>query len=103
MPVVVQTRVSRREGDGWVVANGWAVWCPGCEDVHAMGDHSFDGDLERPTFAPSILVQYGQVAGVTKRCHSFLTGGVWQFLGDSTHALAGQSIPAVPFPEDEPH
>ena len=32
-------------------------------------------------------------------CHSFLVDGVWQFLGDSAHALAGQNVPMVPLPD----
>jgi hypothetical protein len=32
-------------------------------------------------------------------CHSFLTNGQWQFLGDSAHKLAGQTVPAVPLPD----
>ena len=32
-------------------------------------------------------------------CHSFLRTGVWEFLGDSAHHLAGQSAPMVPLPD----
>lgn len=32
-------------------------------------------------------------------CHSFLREGVWEFLSDSAHALAGQTVPMVPIPE----
>lgn len=32
-------------------------------------------------------------------CHSFLTGGLWQFLDDCAHALAGQTVPMVPLPD----
>jgi hypothetical protein len=32
-------------------------------------------------------------------CHSFIRNGVWEFLGDSAHKLAGQHIPMVPIPE----
>lgn len=31
-------------------------------------------------------------------CHSFLRNGVWQFLPDSTHQLAGQNFDMVPLP-----
>jgi hypothetical protein len=31
-------------------------------------------------------------------CHSFLKDGQWQFLSDSAHALAGQTVPMVPLP-----
>lgn len=32
-------------------------------------------------------------------CHSFLRAGVWDFLGDSAHDLAGQKVPMVPLPD----
>lgn len=32
-------------------------------------------------------------------CHSFLRDGVWDFLGDCAHALAGQKVPMVPVPD----
>ena len=73
--------------------------CPGCNDLHAVTLDGWDvdtGDLDRPTVSPSILVRGGS-EGIT--CHSFLRAGVWEFLPDSTHTLAGQSVPMVPLPE----
>jgi hypothetical protein len=32
-------------------------------------------------------------------CHSFLTDGVWNFLGDCTHEMKNKQVPVVPFPE----
>jgi hypothetical protein len=32
-------------------------------------------------------------------CHSFLKNGQWQFLGDSTHRLAGGTSQMVPLPD----
>lgn len=32
-------------------------------------------------------------------CHSFLRDGVWDFLSDSAHALAGQQVPMIPIPD----
>ncbi len=32
-------------------------------------------------------------------CHSFVRDGHWQFLADSAHALAGQTVPLVPMPD----
>lgn len=32
-------------------------------------------------------------------CHSFLRNGVWEFLGDSAHRLAGQRVPVEPLPD----
>lgn len=85
--------------------------CPGCDDNHQIyvGTWTFNGNLERPTFTPSVLIrgnqwpkdeypEYHKAAhsrvspgGVTV-CHSFVTDGRIQFLGDCTHALAGQTV-----------
>lgn len=85
--------------DGGTVAR---MWCPGCEDHHmvrldAATGWTWNGDMERPTFTPSILVNGGSQ---DRRCHSFVTDGAWQFLTDSTHPLAGQTVPMVPIPEE---
>lgn len=82
--------------------------CPGCDDNHQIhvGTWTFNGDLERPTFTPSLLVggvqwepnagfhkpNHDVVAGEPIVCHSFVTDGRIQFLGDCTHALAGQTV-----------
>lgn len=94
-------------------------WCPGCDGAHGInvGDGpgprwTWNGDANRPTFQPSILVRYdhwvppadtlemsekirlGEVVQtqVHDVCHSFVTDGRIQFLGDCTHALAGQTV-----------
>lgn len=71
-------------------------WCPGCDDLHAIRPGTWDWDPNTLTVSPSILVQGG---GKNITCHSFLRDGQWEFLGDSTHALAGQTVPMVPLPE----
>lgn len=97
-------------------------WCPGCEHVHGIthgpGAWTWNGDLDRPTFAPSVLVHPHQTlieasldgdaltapenVTTTPRCHSFVTEGRIQFLGDSTHPLAGQTVdlPAWPYGDE---
>lgn len=61
----------------------------------------FNGDLERPTFGPSVKTE--QVLGHRMDhetdsatgfgvCHSFIKDGRIQFLADCTHALAGQTV-----------
>ena len=81
-------------------------WCPGCEGVHqvqvAEGGWGWNGSFDLPTFTPSILVTYngsdaGQLDDDGSRapyavCHSFVTDGRIQFLGDCTHPLAGQTV-----------
>lgn len=82
-------------------------WLPPGETVespHNAGKPhwSFNGDLERPVFGPSILSHWDefQGEGVPKKqhvCHSFVgcngaQPGQITFLGDCTHALANQTV-----------
>jgi hypothetical protein len=68
----------------------WCVRCPACEQTHVFDKRwTFNGDHARPTFAPSMLVG----ASSKNICHSFLTAGVWKYLPDCTHAMAGQQVP----------
>lgn len=66
-----------------------AIHCPGCGCLHAFDPErwQWNGDLEAPTFSPSMLVRAWEGA---PRCHSFVTAGRIRFLADSTHELAGQ-------------
>lgn len=88
--------------NGSDVADGMGMWCPGCDDLHAVrlgpNGWAFDGNVDAPTFNPSILVQYGTRPG-DRRCHSFVRGGHWEFLSDCTHVLAGQRVPMVALPD----
>lgn len=104
--------------------NGTASFkCPGCKLFHSMNvggkgspGWAFNGDLEKPTFTPSILARNGHYASHHKQgdqcwcdynkenpddytegfecsvCHSFVTDGEIQFLPDCTHELAGQTV-----------
>lgn len=83
------------------------VWCPGCDMLHrinVLGEDGsrdsviwdWDGNMERPTFDPSILVFRDNDK---KRCHSYLKNGQWQFLTDSGHGLAGKTFGMVPLPD----
>jgi hypothetical protein len=148
------------------------TWCPGCDSMHPFtieappgpdGDRlnsgttwQWDGNLERPTFSPSLLCHSSihlcegehdptpcpdyescearghaigyVVDGVLRfrfpegppegldpvyccgsqphtkdpawgNCHSFLRAGRWEFLSDSAHHLAGQTVDMVPLPD----
>lgn len=104
-----------------VAGGGLAFWCPGCEEAHVVWHGAgpgprwtWNGDADRPTFAPSVLVTgvkrltdeqhaawlrgEGLPAPVPSVCHSFVNDGRIQFLGDCTHALANQTVdlPAMP-------
>lgn len=79
---------------------GFTFYCPGCEMQHLIytdsaGDNNpiwaFNGDHEKPTFNPSLLITYSRNKKLI-RCHSFIRGGKIQYLKDSTHKLAGEII-----------
>ena len=74
-------------------------WCPGCKGLHQVptqnthaNNWGFNGDLKKPTFTPSILTQIAPDGTWQTQCHSFVTDGKIQFLTDSPHALAGQTV-----------
>ena len=101
--------------------------CPGCGyghriDVRTDGlrpSWTFDGNLDAPTFSPSLLIrsvklpprdpatndfpkgpdgkyvldEQGRIAGTQDTvCHSFIRAGRIEYLGDCTHELAGQVV-----------
>lgn len=79
----------------------YSFYCPGCGCSHGFSKAwSFNGDFEKPTIKPSILVTWedfvdhdDHTKGTKKyRCHSFITDGKIRFLGDCTHKLAGQTV-----------
>lgn len=83
--------------------------CPGCASTHYIqhgaedgANWSWNGNLEKPTFTPSVLVTYpgkdaGQDGAPPAVCHSFVTDGRIQYLGDCTHVLAGQTVDLPPW------
>ena len=107
-----------RQADG----NRLFFWCPGCRSLHGVSVEpgpgprwGWNGDVEKPTFAPSLLITTGHfvqgfrqgspcwcsVAGAGYRCltcHSVVRDGKIEFLRDSTHELSGQvvDIPELP-------
>lgn len=90
--------------------------CPGCKQLHQIWtkeftntsnpNHpkwSFDGDMEKPTFSPSLLINKNRADPERDihQCHSFIRDGQWQFLSDCTHELAGKIVPMIPVWDDE--
>ncbi|EHU3214712.1 anaerobic dehydrogenase [Acinetobacter baumannii] len=77
-------------------SNGiYFIECPGCKcwhPLHVGPQHkirwNFDGNIEKPTFSPSLMVN----AGESSQCHSFIRNGQIQFLSDCHHSLAGQTV-----------
>lgn len=102
------TAQARLADDGRVM-----LWCPACDRAHWIHTDlwAFDGNLERPTITPSILVhavqwetqyefhnpRHAVPPGEKTVCHSFVKDGRWQYLADCTHAMAGQTVEGVPF------
>lgn len=64
----------------------------------------FNGSTDSPTITPSILVSSHGTMGpsgeyqLTPTCHSFITNGQIQFLADSQHPLAGQTVELPDWP-----
>lgn len=104
---------------------GLRYWCQGCEEIHGIqvGDGpgprwGWNGNVDAPTFTPSVLVtwetseppvtpenldqwraQPWEQHKVKRVCHTFVTDGMVQFLGDCTHQFAGQTLPLPDLPE----
>lgn len=79
---------------------GLAYWCQGCDEAHVIhvgeGDGprwDWDGNRDAPTFSPSVLCRAGK-----RICHTFVRGGMVEFLSDCTHSFAGQTLPIPPWP-----
>jgi hypothetical protein len=98
----------------------WDFKCPGCGHNHVFvtagpstSPHNqrwqFNGNVDKPTFTPSLLNWWGKDAdpnwqepegtppsyGWSGTCHLYVTAGQIQYLGDCTHKLAGQTIDMV--------
>ena len=93
--------------EGGEAGESYWFWCPGCKTNHRYviklptGETgpcwTFDGNLEAPTFSPSLLCNRNATPEDVKlgvhRCHLFLRKGMVEYLSDCTHELAGKTIP----------
>lgn len=79
----------------------YAFECPGCGISHAArvaASHEgvplwqFNGDLNRPTFYPSIGSTWQKDDGTPVVCHAYVTDGRIRFTPDTLHALAGREV-----------
>jgi len=122
--------VQQSEGGKWA---DYVFWCPGCKEGHGVWTTkqngmgaiwTFNGNLERPTFTPSLLLRYtvnppvdpatndfkrgadgkyltradGKLLGCRDMvCHSYIRDGQIQFLSDCTHELANKTVPMEAF------
>ncbi len=116
-------KVNHTPGDGNA---DFMFHCPGCKCGHGVWTTnpnsltkamwSFNGDMQRPTFSPSLLIRSHQwqppvtaenmdkwrkepwpQTQVETVCHSFVRDGQIQFPSDCTHELAGKTVPMEPF------
>jgi hypothetical protein len=89
--------------------------CPACGCLHAVATNpgqpnatgslwTWNNDLVRPTFQPSIFVRMRLTANPKRPnakpdivCHSFIRNGCIEFCSDSTHAFAGATLPLDPW------
>ena len=91
---------------------GYSFECPGCGSQHVYytvefntppnPTWTFNGNLEKPTFSPSLLVRYEYGDPPKKhQCHLVMTDGMIKYFNDCTHALSGQTVPVPPHPNQE--
>jgi hypothetical protein len=88
---------------------GYMFWCPGCKATHSYAIKlyrdggnpvwDFNGNVECPTFSPSLLYETKRESG-PHRCHIYLTDGKIHFLPDCTHELAGKVVDLPEYPEN---
>lgn len=93
------------------------IYCPGCREIHGVwikhdtnptANWQWNGNLEKPTLSPSILVTGTRPITDDERdrimagehiekeprvCHSFVRDGNIEFLNDCTHELRGKTVP----------
>lgn len=80
-----------------------AYYCTACKQHHMINISnpnlqpiwSFNGNYDKPTFNPSVLLtqEYKPESGKrTYVCHIFIVDGKIQYLNDCTHKLADQTI-----------
>ncbi len=100
--------MTRSVDDHGLKYDALAFVCPGCREFGGTGLHllpvnsstkssswDWDGDLDRPTLNPSILTGRDS----PRVCHSFLRGGVLEFLGDCAHSLANRLVELPDLPD----
>lgn len=96
--------------------DAYSHWCPGCLEPHSIPNTwEFDGNVNSPTFKPSVnitgvqtVVERGRWTGEFKKdaagnpipycCHYILTAGQLQFQPECTHELKGQTVPLPVLP-----
>lgn len=75
---------------------GVQIDCPGCESEHviSLDKWSWNGDVQKTTFTPSLLTKivYGVNSEKVFICHCFVENGQIRYLDDTTHKYKGQTL-----------
>ena len=127
MPKVVEYKLTHPTTGDKVHVHQYHIRCPGCNCTHAIGAkiHSFNGNFDKPTFQPSLLVRGTEFTEKGKAeyeawvaadypdrggkkfdskpqvCHSYVTDGKIRFLNDCTHSLAGKTVELPEFTAEQ--
>jgi hypothetical protein len=92
---------------------GWMIKCPNCgwHEYPKVGrpqaTWSFNGNLQSPTFSPSMNEGLNQPGPhfnpehPSRRCHFTVTNGQIKFHDDCTHGFKGQTLPLESWPDSE--
>lgn len=89
---------------------GWSFYCPGCGHGHVFWvggspiypSWQFNGDLDKPTFSPSLLNTCDNHPDpAQRRCHLNLIDGKLHYHNDCTHPLAGKTMDLEERKKDE--
>lgn len=88
----------------------YIFYCPACDEPHVYRCHAdatdrprweFNGNVDRPTFTPSLLLFDIPAPGQrTTICHLFVKEGMIEYCGDCPHEYAGKTIPLPELPEN---
>jgi hypothetical protein len=93
-----------RRSEHW---ENYYFYCLGCKELHGFrtkappGDGAtkiplwtFDGNVEQPSFTPSLryLRHKGDYPGCRPHCRTIVTAGKIQFCSDCEHELAGKTL-----------
>lgn len=96
----------------WIAENAIRFKCPGCQEWHTVPVHgqrlpngagwTFNGNMDSPALSLSIRVRWTWMKDPhfveseefkDIECHSLVTDGQIEYYTDSTHGLAGQTVP----------
>lgn len=79
----------------------YLIDCVACKCSHCLATKianengskwAFNGDVNSPTFHPSLKVTVRPHTLEKLICHSFIKNGKMEYLSDSTHDLAGHTV-----------